>query len=270
MKFWVSRVATAKWVTQRPAKFQRRAGSGMEAIPTCGLDDKSYNYALQAGLARGGRMIFDSVFTLSAEESRRATGPSPNKFSGPRLRSIVTGGTTCGRVSPIRCPYGVPLLRWRYESRRGSGMHASKLDITFRIVDATGTTNRFMKSKSTKRSQQVWEIKQKGRFHALELLGLKAKLLSHDAPGAKRKPHTFSLEARTHERCVAGAPAFLYLLVGWVSYACSSMRMMSTSPAADCTCGINGMLFSVAQQIKVCTSYGHVRSFTYLIGQKRS
>eukprot|EP00965_Chrysotila_dentata_P015495 512710-Pleurochrysis_carterae.AAC.1 len=72
-------------------------------------------------------MISDSIFTSSVEKSRKATGPSPNAFLMPRLRPIVTGGTTC------EChQYGVP-LRWRYESRRCSAVRASRLSITLRM-----------------------------------------------------------------------------------------------------------------------------------------
>eukprot|EP00965_Chrysotila_dentata_P221944 6192681-Pleurochrysis_carterae.AAC.1 len=66
-------------------------------------------------------MILDSIFTLSVEKSYRATGPSPSAFSMPRLRPIVTGGTTCGRHH-----YGTPLRSWCYESRRVSAVRVSR------------------------------------------------------------------------------------------------------------------------------------------------
>eukprot|EP00965_Chrysotila_dentata_P256736 6212647-Pleurochrysis_carterae.AAC.1 len=76
MNFQGSRPAAAKWVIQnksrtgssdavqfgqnaqsmcskRRATVQERGGSGREAMPTCGLDDKCCSDVLQADLAQG-------------------------------------------------------------------------------------------------------------------------------------------------------------------------------------------------------------------------
>eukprot|EP00965_Chrysotila_dentata_P046833 1554389-Pleurochrysis_carterae.AAC.2 len=97
MNFQVTRAKTANGLFKSRS---RAVGSeamqlGREAVPTCGLDDKSCSLS-PSGWSCSKTMIFDSLLRRASRNYEDQQGPLLSAFSLPRFGSIITGGTTCG------------------------------------------------------------------------------------------------------------------------------------------------------------------------------